>query len=93
MKNSLDPKYFHVDLRPFSSMHELEFYSKPNGQKIIASYDKIICFLEPSHVKYEDILNSIKKKFNNKLEYYIFEDDFDKYYPNMKNFLDHYQAR
>lgn len=45
LKNNLDPKYFQVDLLPFKSDYELENYSKPNGQKIIAKYDKVICFL------------------------------------------------
>lgn len=43
--------------------------------------------------KYADTLSGLKSRMHNKLEYYIFDDDFDQSYPKFVKFLPGYDMR
>jgi hypothetical protein len=51
------------------------------------NFDRTVIFITPKMGKYIDHLNSIRKKSNGKIDYYIFNDNFDAHYGNFKQFL------
>jgi hypothetical protein len=75
LKRNLEPDQFNVTLIEFKSEHELEEYSKNNGQRL-NGYDKIVVFLSHLYRKYDSSLRLMKSKLNGRMEYFIFDDSF-----------------
>lgn len=66
LKRNLEPDQFLVTIIPFKSEHELEEYSKNNGQRL-NGYDKIVVFLSNIYRKYDANLKQMKSKLNNRM--------------------------
>lgn len=54
------------------------------------NFDRTVIFITPKMIRYIDHLNSIKKKSNGKIDYYVFNDNFDQSYNSFKQFLSPY---
>jgi hypothetical protein len=82
-----------VTLIEFKSEHELEEYSKNNGQRL-NGYDKIVVFLSNLYRKYDSNLRQMKSKLNNRMEYFIFDDNFHiNNHSTLKNHLRPYKIK
>jgi hypothetical protein len=77
----------------FKSEHELEEYSKNNGQRL-NGYDKIVVFLSHPYRKYDSTLRLMKSKLSGRMEYFFFDDSFHlNAHPTLKAHLKPYRIR
>lgn len=66
LKRNLEPDQYNVTIIIFKSEHELEEYSKNNGQRL-NGYDKIVVFLSNLYRKYDSNLQNMKSKLTNRM--------------------------
>jgi guanylate kinase len=53
-------------------------------------FDRTAIFITTRMKKYIEQLNSIKRKMNGKVDYFVINDNFDQHYENFKRFLSPY---
>lgn len=89
LQSNLQPRSFsRVEAFPYGSDYDFENLSK-NESKFMG-FDRTVIFITPNMLRYTDHLNSIKRKMNGKVEYYVFNDRFDQNYNRFRQFLSPY---
>lgn len=85
----MKPKSFSsVEHFPYNSDYDFEKLSK-NTSKFMG-FDRTAIFITPAMRKYTEHLESVKRKMNGKVDYFIFDDNFEKVHQNFKTFLSPY---